>query len=173
MDHKTITEFQLIDISKLVPYQNNSRTHTSEQISKIRSSLREFGFVNPVIVDRDLGVIAGHGRLLAAREEGYKEVPCVFVDEMSEAQKKAYIIADNRLALDAGWDEELLKVELEALQGMEFNLELTGFDDKELLTLFGPDDTETEDDDFDVDDELSEQRNCRGYSQGIPCRNKG
>ena len=154
MDHKTITEFQLIDISKLVPYQNNSRTHTPEQIVKIRSSLREFGFVNPVIIDRDFGVLAGHGRLAAAREEGYTEVPCVFVDEMSEAQKKAYIIADNRMALDAGWDEEMLKVEMEALQGMDFDLALTGFDEKELLSLFGPDDTETEDDDFDVDSAL-------------------
>ena len=155
MDHKTITEFQLIDINKLVPYQNNSRTHTPEQIMKIRSSLREFGFVNPVIVDRDLGVIAGHGRLAAAREEGYTEVPCVFVDEMTEAQKKAYIIADNRLALDAGWDEEMLKVEMEALQGMDFDLALTGFDEKELLSLFSADESAAEDDDFDVDEELA------------------
>lgn len=155
MDHKTITEFQLIDINKLVPYQNNSRTHTPEQIMKIRSSLREFGFVNPVIVDRDLGVIAGHGRLAAAREEGYTEVPCVFVDEMTKAQKKAYIIADNRLALDAGWDEEMLKVEMEALQGMDFDLALTGFDEKELLSLFSADESAAEDDDFDVDEELA------------------
>ena len=155
MDHKTITEFQLIGIDKLVPYQNNSRTHTPEQIMKIRSSLREFGFVNPVIVDRDLGVIAGHGRLAAAREEGYTEVPCVFVDEMTEAQKKAYIIADNRLALDAGWDEEMLKVEMEALQGMDFDLALTGFDEKELLSLFSADESAAEDDDFDVDEELA------------------
>ena len=155
MEHKTITEFQLIGIDKLVPYQNNSRTHTPEQIAKIRSSLREFGFVNPVIVDRDLGVIAGHGRLVAAREEGYTEVPCVFVDEMTEAQKKAYIIADNRLAMDAGWDEEMLKIEMEALQGMDFDLALTGFDEKELLALFSSEEPEAQDDDFDIDSELS------------------
>ncbi len=111
MEHKTITEFQLVDINRLVPYINNARTHSPEQINKLRASLREFGFVNPIIVDRDYNVLAGHGRLIGAKAEGYKEVPCVFVDEMTEAQKKAYIIADNRMAMDAGWDEELLRVE--------------------------------------------------------------
>ena len=106
---------QLVSISKLVPYQNNARTHSPAQIQQLRSSLREFGFVNPVIIDRDYNVIAGHGRIAAAREEGITEVPCVFVDHLTEAQKKAYIIADNRMAMDAGWDEELLRVELEAL----------------------------------------------------------
>ncbi len=149
-----ISEFKLIDIGKLVPYQNNSRTHTPEQIMKIRSSLREFGFINPVIIDRDLGVIAGHGRLAAAKDEGYTQVPCVFADELTDAQKKAYIIADNRLAQDAGWDEEMLKVEMEALQGMDFDLALTGFDEKELLSLFGPDEGDAKDDEFDVDAEL-------------------
>ena len=82
---KTTSEMQLIAVDKLVPYQNNARTHSPEQVMKIRSSLREFGFVNPVIIDRDYGVIAGHGRLMAAKEEGYTEVPCVFVDDMTEA----------------------------------------------------------------------------------------
>ena len=91
---------------------NNARTHSPEQILKLRSSLREFGFINPVIIDRDYGVIAGHGRVYAAKEEGITEVPCVFVDHLTEAQKKAYIIADNRMAMDAGWDEELLRVEI-------------------------------------------------------------
>ena len=121
MEHKTITEFQLVDINRLVPYINNARTHSPEQINKLRASLREFGFVNPIIVDRDYNVLAGHGRLIGAKAEGYKEVPCVFVDEMTEAQKKAYIIADNRMAMDAGWDEELLRVEIESLQGMDFD----------------------------------------------------
>ena len=128
MEHKTITEFQLVDINRLVPYINNARTHSPEQINKLRASLREFGFVNPIIVDRDYNVLAGHGRLIGAKAEGYKEVPCVFVDEMTEAQKKAYIIADNRMAMDAGWDEELLRVEIESLQGMDFDPLLTGFD---------------------------------------------
>ena len=115
---KTTTEMQLVPIAKLVPYVNNARTHSPEQITKLRSSLREFGFINPVIIDRAFNVIAGHGRILAAKEEGITEVPCVFADHLSEAQKKAYIIADNRMAMDAGWDEELLRVEIESLQGM-------------------------------------------------------
>ena len=150
---KTTTEMQLVPIAKLVPYVNNARTHSPEQIKKLRSSLREFGFINPVIIDRDCGVIAGHGRIMAAKEEGIKEVPCVFADHLTEAQKKAYIIADNRMAMDAGWDEELLRVEIEALQGMDFDPLLTGFDEKELAALFD-DGAEAKDDDFDVDEEL-------------------
>ena len=87
---KTTTEMQLVPLEKLVPYANNARTHSAEQINKLRSSLREFGFINPVIIDRDYGVIAGHGRILAAKEEGIREVPCVFADHLTEAQKKAY-----------------------------------------------------------------------------------
>ena len=147
----TTTEMQLVPIAKLVPYVNNARTHSPEQINKLRSSLREFGFINPVIIDRDFGVIAGHGRILAAKEEGITEVPCVFADHLTEAQKKAYIIADNRMAMDAGWDEELLRVEIEALQGMDFDPLLTGFDEKELADLFGTEsDSEAKDDDFDL-----------------------
>ena len=151
----TTKEMQLVPIEKLVPYVNNARTHSPEQINKLRSSLREFGFINPVIIDRDYGVIAGHGRILAAKEEGIKEIPCVFADHLTEAQKKAYIIADNRMAMDAGWDEELLRVEIEALQAEAFDLSLTGFDEKELADLF-QEDSEVEDDDFDVDGELKE-----------------
>lgn len=150
---KTTTEMQLVPITKLVPYVNNARTHSPEQINKLRSSLREFGFINPVIIDRDFGVIAGHGRILAAKEEGIAEVPCVFADHLTEAQKKAYILADNRMAMDAGWDEELLRVEIEALQAEAFDLSLTGFDEKELSDLF-KDDTDVQEDDFDVDAEL-------------------
>lgn len=151
---KTTTEMQLVSVDKLVPYANNARTHSPEQINKLRSSLREFGFINPVIIDRDYGVIAGHGRIEAAKAEGIKEVPCVFADHLTEAQKKAYIIADNRMALDAGWDEELLRVEIEALQGEDFDLALTGFDEKELSDLFGTDDDKAEDDDFDLSEAL-------------------
>lgn len=131
---KTTTDMQLVPVSKLVPYVNNARTHSPEQVMKLRSSLREFGFINPIIIDRDYGIIAGHGRLLAAKEEGITEVPCVFVDYLTEAQKKAYILADNRMAMDAGWDEELLRVEIEALQGEAFDVSLTGFDEMELPT---------------------------------------
>ncbi|MCC8195586.1 MAG: site-specific DNA-methyltransferase [Ruminococcus sp.] len=150
---KTTTEMQLVPIAKLVPYVNNARTHSPEQINKLRSSLREFGFINPVIIDRDYGVIAGHGRIHAAKEEGINEVPCVFADHLTEAQKKAYIIADNRMAMDAGWDEELLRIEIEALQGEDFDVSLTGFDEKEIATLFD-DGSKVKEDDFDVDAEL-------------------
>ena len=150
---KTTTEMKLIPIAKLVPYVNNARTHSAEQINKLRSSLREFGFVSPVIIDRSYSILCGHGRVLAAKEEGYSDVPCVFVDEMTEAQKKAYILADNRMAMDAGWDEDILRVEIEALQAEDFDLGLTGFDDKELVGLFDSED-EAEEDGFDVDAEL-------------------
>ena len=96
---QTTTDFQLVPTDKLIPYVNNARTHSKEQITKLRSSLREFGFINPVIIDRDFNVIAGHGRIEAAKAEGITEVPCVYVDHLTEAQKKAYILADNRLSL--------------------------------------------------------------------------
>ena len=150
MSKKTTTDMQLVALDKLVPYANNARTHSPEQIGKLRSSLREFGFINPVIIDRDFGIIAGHGRVLAAREEGITEVPCVFVDHLTEAQKKAYIIADNRMALDAGWDEELLRVEIEALQAEAFDISLTGFGDDEIADLFGNEKDAVEDDDYDL-----------------------
>ena len=147
---KTTTQMTLVEIDKLIPYVNNARTHSKEQINKLRSSLREFGFINPVIIGRDYGIIAGHGRVMAAREEGIDAVPCVFVDHLTEAQKKAYIIADNRMALDAGWDEEILRVEIEALQAEAFDISLTGFGDDEISDLFGKDKNDIEDDDYDL-----------------------
>lgn len=145
------TKMEMVEISKLVPYVNNARTHSPEQIMKLRSSLREFGFINPVIIDSKFNIIAGHGRVMAAKEEKMEEVPCVLVDYLSEAQKKAYIIADNKMALDAGWDEELLRIEIEELEGMDFDLALTGFDGAELDELFGNSEKETvEDDKFDL-----------------------
>lgn len=148
---KTTTEMQLVPLEKLVPYVNNARTHSPEQITRLRSSLREFGFINPVIIDRDYGIIAGHGRVLAAKEENITEVPCVFVDYLTEAQKKAYILADNRMALDAGWDEELLRIEIESLQGADFDVSLTGFNEDEIADLFADDeDKKAKDDDFDL-----------------------
>ena len=149
----TTTQMQLVDINKLVPYVNNARTHSPEQITKLRSSLREFGFVNPVLIDREFNVLAGHGRIAAAKEEDIKEVPCVFVEHLSEAQKKAYILADNRMSLDAGWDDALLKVEMESLQEMGFDIGMTGFDEMEIADLFETD-TEGEEDNFDIDAEL-------------------
>jgi DNA modification methylase len=147
----TTTQMQLVDINKLIPYVNNARTHSPEQITKLRSSLREFGFINPVLIDREYNVLAGHGRIAAAKEEGITEVPCVFVEHLSEAQKKAYILADNRMSLDAGWDDELLKVEMASLQEMGFDVGMTGFDESELADLFGEDkEKSAKDDDFDL-----------------------
>ncbi|MEL7608844.1 MAG: site-specific DNA-methyltransferase [Bacillota bacterium] len=145
--------FEKVNIDKLVPYARNARTHSKEQILQLRASIREFGFVNPVIVDKDLNIIAGHGRILAAKEEGFTEVPCVFAEHLTEAQKRAYIIADNRLALNAGWDAEMLSVEIADLQGADFDISLLGFDDAELNKLLGGME-DVKDDDFDVDAEL-------------------
>ena len=146
---KTTSEMQMVPIGKLIPYVNNARTHSEDQITKLRSSLREFGFINPILIDREYNVIAGHGRLVAAKAENFSEVPCVYVDHLTDAQKKAYILADNRMAEDAGWDEELLRIEIESLQEQAFDLSLTGFDDDEIAGLFGDD--EAEDDNFDED----------------------
>jgi len=155
---KRTEELKLIPIDELIPYANNARTHSKEQINKIRSSLREFGFVNPVLIDKDKNIIAGHGRVSAAKEEGIKEVPCVLVEHLTEAQKKAYIIADNKLALDAGWEEELLAVELENLKELDFDVNLTGFGAAEIDELFSNiHDKDVEDDDFDVDAALEEE----------------
>jgi len=142
--------FEKVSIDRLVPYARNARTHSKEQILQLRSSLREFGFVNPVIVDKDLNIIAGHGRVLAAKAEELAEVPCVFVEHLTEAQKRAYVLADNRLALNAGWDEELLALEFGELKDLGFDLELTGFDAKEIEKLFAADGNEVQDDDFDL-----------------------
>lgn len=150
---ETTKEMQLVPVEKLIPYANNARVHSPEQILKLRSSLREFGFVNPVIIDANFGIIAGHGRVAAAKAEGINEIPCVLVDYLTEAQKKAYILADNRLALDASWDEELLRIELEALKEMDFDIQTIGFDDLELDNLF-IDTGDVAEDDFDVAAEL-------------------
>ena len=152
-ENKFTQEMQQVEISKLVPYANNSRTHSKEQIKKLQASLREFGFVNPILIDRKYNIIAGHGRVLAAKEDGLETVPCVFVDHLTEAQKKAYIIADNRLAEDAGWDKELLSVELESLKELEFDIDLLGFDAAELNTLLNVAE-DVQEDDFDVEEEL-------------------
>ncbi len=151
---KTTTEMKLVPIEKLIPYVNNARTHNAEQVNKLRSSLREFGFINPVIIDGEYNIIAGHGRVMAAKEEKIAEVPCVLVEHLTPAQKKAYIIADNRMAQDAGWDEELLRIEIEALQAEAFDIGLTGFEEQEIADLFASDEDEVEDDEFDLSEAL-------------------
>ncbi|MCH4065024.1 MAG: site-specific DNA-methyltransferase [Lachnospiraceae bacterium] len=144
-------KLEQVPIDKLVPYARNARTHSKEQIAQLRASLREFGFVSPAVIDSKYNILVGHGRVQAAREEGYKTVPCVFAENLNDAQKRAYILADNQLALNAGWDEEMLSVELSDLQADDFDLSLLGFDDKDLEKLMaGPDDSGAEDDDFDL-----------------------
>jgi DNA modification methylase len=122
-------------LDKLIPYARNPRTHSDAQVAQIAASIREFGFNAPILVDSNAGIIAGHGRLLAARKLNLGEVPVIVLDHLSETQKRAYIIADNQLALNAGWDEDLLRVELAALTEEEFDLDLLGFEDKELAAL--------------------------------------
>ena len=130
-----IPKYKSIDIDLLIPYARNSRTHSDSQVTKIASSIKEFGFLNPVIVDKDNGIIAGHGRVMAAKKLCLKEVPILLVEHLTEAQKRAYIIADNRLALDAGWDEEMLRVEIAELEDLGFDLQLTGFEVGELESI--------------------------------------
>jgi len=155
---KTTEELKLIGIDELIPYANNARTHSKNQINKLRSSLREFGFINPILIDKDYNILAGHGRVMAAKEEGIKEVPCVLVEHLTEGQKKAYILADNRLAMDAGWDDELLALELENLKELDFDMDLTGFDAAEIDELFSNiHDKDVQDDDFDVEAALEEE----------------
>jgi DNA modification methylase len=146
-------KLEQVPIDKLVPYARNARTHSKEQIAQLRASLREFGFVSPAVIDSDYNILVGHGRVQAAREEGYERIPCVFAEDLTEAQKRAYIIADNQLSLNAGWDEDLLSVELSDLQENAFDLSLLGFDEKDLAKLMDAG-TEAEDDDFDVEAEL-------------------
>ena len=120
--------YKSILTTELIPYARNSRTHSDIQVNKIASSIKEFGFLSPVLIDKDNGIIAGHGRVMAAQKLGLKEVPVLQISHLSDTQKRAYIIADNRLALDAGWDEEMLRVEFAELADNGFNLELTGFE---------------------------------------------
>ncbi|MCA6295600.1 MAG: site-specific DNA-methyltransferase [Phenylobacterium sp.] len=133
---------QYRQVRDLIPYARNSRTHTDEQVAQIAGSIREFGWTNPVLIDGDAGIIAGHGRVLAAQRLGLKEVPTIQLDHMTEAQRRAYVIADNKLALNAGWDNDLLKVELGELQALDFDLALMGFNPSELETLLAPAATE-------------------------------
>lgn len=123
------------NVADLIPYARNSRTHSDEQVTQIASSIKEFGFTNPVLIDRDNGIIAGHGRVMAAKKLGMKEVPCIVADGWTDAQKKAYVIADNKLALNAGWDNATLALEFAELQELGFDLSLTGFSAQELAAI--------------------------------------
>ena len=127
--------FERINTELLIPYARNSRTHSPEQVQQVANSIREFGFTNPVLIDGDNGLIAGHGRVMAAQSLGLEQVPCIRLAYLTEAQKRAYIIADNQLALNSGWDEAMLKAELQDLQKIDFDLDLLGFDDDFLSNI--------------------------------------
>ena len=146
--------YENVKIDKLKPYENNARTHSEEQVEKIANSIKEFGFINPVIIDSEYGIIAGHGRVLGAQKLGMEEVPCLFVENLTETQKRAYILADNKLALDAGWDDEILKQEIKALDDLNFDVSIAGFDIDDFD--FTQEDIEFQEDNFDVEAELPE-----------------
>lgn len=128
-------QIEQIGIATLIPFAKNSRTHDDAQVAQIAASIREFGFTNPVLIDEGNGIIAGHGRVMAARKLKLTEVPCIRLSHLTEAQKRAYVIADNKLALNAGWDEAMLKLELADLQSLNFDLDLTGFSADEIDAL--------------------------------------
>lgn len=134
-DFAQIPRYKTANVEDLIPYARNSRTHSDAQVGKIAASIREFGFLNPVIIDGQNGIIAGHGRVMAAQKLGLETVPVIEASHLTEAQRRAYVIADNRLALDAGWDEEMLRVEFAELADMGFDLELTGFGLDEIAGL--------------------------------------
>ena len=140
-------KIETIKTADLVPYARNSRTHSPEQVAQIAGSIREFGFTNPVLIDADNGIIAGHGRVMGAQKLGLAEVPCIRLSHLTENQQRAYVIADNKLALNAGWDEEMLGLELADLREADYDLSLIGFDDFAIEQFLNPperDDTEPE-----------------------------
>lgn len=139
LERKEMRRYENVPINQLKPYKNNARTHNEKQVEKIAKSIEEFGFINPVLIDSNYGIIAGHGRIEGAKKLGMVEVPCLFIEDLSEEQKRAYIIADNKLALDAGWDYELLQIELNELDDLGFDFTLTGFDDLDVEEAFSMD----------------------------------
>jgi len=154
--------YKTVSVADLVPYARNSRTHSAAQVDKIAASIREFGFLNPIITDGRNGIVAGHGRVLAAQKLGLDKLPCIDAAHLTEAQRRAYVIADNRLALDAGWDNDLLKIELQDLEAQGFDLTLTGFELGEVAALFDEPDFApgTEDDQGKLDELAPKMVTC-------------
>ena len=160
-------EYKRVD--DLIPYVNNSRTHSDEQVTQVAASIKEFGFTNPLLIDEQGGIIAGHGRLMAAKKLKLEQVPTITLEGLTDAQRKAYVIADNKLALNAEWDFDLLKIEIESLQEDDFKLDLLGFDVDELNGILGFDDIAEEDEEEpeqDYEDNYKEQ-----YGVIIMCKN--
>jgi len=154
-------DIQMWLVDKLIPWARNPRTHSDAQVAQIAASIAEFGFNNPILVDTKAGIIAGHGRLLAARKLGLTEVPVIVLDHLTEAQKRAYVIADNKLAENAGWDDEMLRIEIEALQDENFDVNLLGFEDVELARLLAAQDAIEGLTDEDAVPELPEKPICQ------------
>ena len=122
-----LREYKIKSVSSLIPYVNNSRTHSDEQVSQIAASIKEFGFTNPVLIDEDGGIIAGHGRVMAAKKLGMIDVPCIVLDGLTKAQKKAYVIADNKLGETGGWNDEILRLEISEIADLKFDIDVLGF----------------------------------------------
>ncbi len=165
--NKPQPKLEQIHPADLIPYARNAKKHDPEQVAKIAGSIREFGFNNPVLIDQDNGIIAGHGRVMAAIKLGLESVPVIRLSHLSETQRRAYILADNKLAeLGGGWDEEMLKVELEAIKESDLDHLLTGFSDEEMVTLIGDTEDASEDDDGDSK-EFTDQ-----YAVTVVCNNE-
>jgi len=143
-------KIEQIPTADLIPYARNTRTHSPEQVAQIAGSIREFGFTNPVLIDSENGIIAGHGRIMAAQKLGLKDIPCIRLAHLTDTQKRAYIIADNKLALNAGWDEEMLGLELSDLRELDFDLDLTGFDGAEIEAALNPPELDSDESDADL-----------------------
>ena len=146
-------DYKKVSTDSLLPYIRNSRTHSAEQVAQIAASIKEFGFLNPIIIDGDNGIIAGHGRVMAAQKLGIRELPCIEASHLSDTQRRAYIIADNRLALNADWDLSKLQIEIEDLQESNFAIDLLGFDDEFLSDLIGDEQDLANDDVVAINDE--------------------
>lgn len=131
-------QIEHVAIERLIPYARNSRTHSDEQVAQIAASIREFGFTNPVLISADNDIIAGHGRVMAARKLALDEVPCIRLGHLTAAQRRAYVIADNKLALNSGWDDTMLGLELADLREMDFDLGLIGFDADSIEQFLNP-----------------------------------
>jgi ParB-like chromosome segregation protein Spo0J len=154
-------KIEYISTEKLIPYVNNARVHSDEQVLQIAGSIKEFGFNNPVLVDKGCGIIAGHGRVMAAKRLDITEVPCIRLEHLTEAQRKAYILADNKIAENSSWDRDLLTLEIDNLKALDFDVDLLGFDESEFVNV---DDTtrpkDAPDDFAEYDDDLSTDFKC-------------
>jgi len=155
-------KIEQLPTADLIPYARNTRTHSPEQVAQIAGSIREFGFTNPILIDGENGIIAGHGRVMAASKLGLAKVPCIRLAHLSDTQKRAYIIADNKLALNAGWDEEMLGLELSDLRELDYDLGLLGFDGDAIENFLKPQEIEpTSPEEFqEVDESINTEHEC-------------